>query len=70
MQSPRASAASRMAGATITQAAREAASCCWYLGLLRKLSCVGVGGFQRRQPVDRQRGVAAELAAERLNDCA
>src|SRR3569832_2360944 len=37
MQSPRASAASRIAGPTITQPAFESASCCAYLGLERKL---------------------------------
>src|SRR6478735_4183750 len=36
MKAPRAAAASRIAGATITQAAREAASSFWYLGWLRK----------------------------------
>src|SRR5665213_2052260 len=37
MHAPRARADSCMAGPTMTQAACEAASCCWYLGLLRKL---------------------------------
>src|SRR5688572_19913447 len=50
MQAPRASAAWRMAGATITQAARDAASCCSYLGLLRKLSWDGVAASSEASP--------------------
>src|SRR5947207_2936879 len=42
MQSPRARAASRIAGETITQPAWVAASCGWYFGLDRKLSDVAV----------------------------
>src|SRR5450830_5322 len=42
MQAPRANAAPRISGLTMTQAALEAASWLWYLGWLRKLNCCGV----------------------------
>src|SRR6476661_5613867 len=50
MAAPRTSAGSRMAGPTMTQAAREAASCCWYRGLLRKLSWLGVATSSGAMP--------------------
>ena len=52
----------------MTQAAREAASCCWYLGLLRKLSWPAVADSSGARPSIGRLGVAAELAAERFND--
>ena len=67
---PRAAAASRKAGATITQPAFEAASCLSYCGLDRKAIVVGVAASSGPIEAMRDRGVADQFAAEPLGDLA